>query len=198
MDPFPSERYGGYTQEQVQQGQTTEYLGDVRPGGLQVSLPTAPQPMQDTVSYWDGDGVGGSPAITIDLSDQKAYFYKSGKLVGVSRISSGDAKHATPTGSFKISQKSKDHASNLYGDYIDRNGNILQREVDFRKDPKPPGGIVDGAKMPYFMRFNGGVGMHAGYLPGYAASHGCVRMPEPMARAFFNNVSSGTPVKVQP
>jgi lipoprotein-anchoring transpeptidase ErfK/SrfK len=46
------------------------------------------------------------------------------------------------------------------------------------------------------MRFHGGEGMHAGFLPGYAASHGCVRMPDHMAEIFFNNVSVGTPVRV--
>jgi lipoprotein-anchoring transpeptidase ErfK/SrfK len=51
--------------------------------------------------------------------------------------------------------------------------------------------------MPYFMRFAGGVGMHQGFLPGYAASHGCIRMPEFMARKFFDNVRKGTPVRVE-
>jgi lipoprotein-anchoring transpeptidase ErfK/SrfK len=47
------------------------------------------------------------------------------------------------------------------------------------------------------MRFNGGIGMHTGYLPGYAASHGCVRMPHHMSEKFFENVALGTPVIVQ-
>jgi lipoprotein-anchoring transpeptidase ErfK/SrfK len=51
--------------------------------------------------------------------------------------------------------------------------------------------------MPYFMRFNGAVGMHTGYLPGYAASHGCVRMPHHMAGKFFDNVEVGTLVIVE-
>ena len=46
------------------------------------------------------------------------------------------------------------------------------------------------------MRFHGGIGMHAGYIPGYPASHGCVRLPVKMAQHFFNNVSIGTPVTV--
>ncbi|MDQ6654475.1 MAG: L,D-transpeptidase, partial [Verrucomicrobiota bacterium] len=52
------------------------------------------------------------------------------------------------------------------------------------------------APMRYFMRFNGAEGMHAGYLPGYAASHGCVRLPEENAIALFNAVEVGTPVTV--
>jgi len=51
--------------------------------------------------------------------------------------------------------------------------------------------------MPYFMRIVGGTGMHEGFLPGYPASHGCIRMPSFMAEAFFRNVAVGTPVKVE-
>jgi lipoprotein-anchoring transpeptidase ErfK/SrfK len=51
--------------------------------------------------------------------------------------------------------------------------------------------------MFYFMRFTRGIGMHAGYLPGYAASHGCVRMPQEMAQTFYHNVEIGTPVTVR-
>jgi hypothetical protein len=50
--------------------------------------------------------------------------------------------------------------------------------------------------MPYFMRFNGAEGMHAGYLPGYPASHGCVRLPDEKAIAFYRAVEVGTPVSV--
>ena len=51
--------------------------------------------------------------------------------------------------------------------------------------------------MPNFMRFNHGIGMHTGFLPGYAASHGCVRMPEQMASKFYENAEIGTPVIVE-
>jgi lipoprotein-anchoring transpeptidase ErfK/SrfK len=50
--------------------------------------------------------------------------------------------------------------------------------------------------MPFFMRITGGVGMHEGYLPGYPASHGCIRMPGKMAAIFFSNVDLGTPVEI--
>ena len=151
---------------------------------------------KDTVSYWEGDGVQGSPGVTIDLSQQRAYFYKGGKLVGISMISSGTDAYATPTGNFKITQKSRHHESNLYGDYVWPDGTIAAKDIDTSKDPKPPGTKYDGADMPYFMRFHGGVGMHGGFLPGFPDSHGCVRMPEPMAAKFYQNVSIGTPVKV--
>ena len=47
--------------------------------------------------------------------------------------------------------------------------------------------------MPYFMRFNGGIGMHTGYLPGYNASHGCVRMPDHMAPRYSSRTSASAP-----
>lgn len=172
-------------------GRDTEYLGDPYDGASRVGSPN-----YDTVSYWDGDGVSGSPSIKIDLSDQRAYFYKSGQLVGVSTVSTGREGFNTTGGNFKIIQKSRDHKSNLYGDYVDASGNIIKKDVDVKKDPKPPGAIFDGAKMPYFMRVVGGIGMHAGFLPGYPASHGCIRMPEFMAAAFFANAPKGTPVSI--
>lgn len=95
-------------------------------------------------------------------------------------------------------QKDKDHASSVYGDYVDAGGAVVKRDIDRNKDPMPPGTRFDGAKMPYFMRIVGGVGMHQGFLPGYAASHGCIRMPMAMAEAFFRNVETGTPVHIEP
>ena len=150
----------------------------------------------DTVSYWDGDGVSGSPSITIDLSDQKAFFFKGDKLVGVSMVSTGREGYDSPAGSYKIIQKNKDHVSNLYGDYVDGAGNVVVANVGVKSDPMPPGTRFRGAPMPYFMRIHGGMGMHAGFLPGFPASHGCIRMPARMAEIFFANVSHGTPVRV--
>jgi len=151
----------------------------------------------DNVSYWDGDGVPGKPHIIIKLGEQRAYFYKGDQLVGVSVISSGREGHDTHPGKFKVIQKDKDHKSSQYGDYILADG-TRHKDVDVAKDPKPPGATFDGAPMPFFMRIVGGTGMHAGFLPGYPASHGCIRMPEFMAEDFFNNVEMGTPVEVQP
>ena len=171
---------------------TTRYLTS---GGDIVAKPSSVG-INDTVSYWDGDGVSGSPSITINLGEQKAFFYKDGRLVGVSMISSGREGYRTPPGQYKVLQKSKDHVSNLYGDYVDHGGNVVVANVGVKRDPKPPGSKFRGAPMPYFLRFHGGYGLHAGFLPGFAASHGCVRMPERMAQIFFANVSHGTPVRV--
>jgi Uncharacterized protein conserved in bacteria len=168
----------------------TQYLGGVYgeapPGG-------APR---DTVSYWDGDNVNGSPSVKISLGEQRAYFYKGNVLVGVSQLSTGREGLNTPFGQYKIIQKDKDHVSSLFGDYVDSAGNVVVPNVDVKKDPKPPGAHFRGTPMPYFMRIVSGTGMHAGYLPGYPASHGCIRMPEFMAEDFFRSVSVGTPVTI--
>ena len=171
----------------------TVYLGGVKKvgGGLQEKRANF-----DNVSYWDGDGVSGSPSVRISLGEQRAYFYKGDQLVGVSIISTGREGFGTPTGSWGLQQKDLNHKSTLYGDYVDGSGGVIRKEVDTSKDKRPPGAIFDGAKMPFFMRIHGGVGMHEGFLPGYPASHGCIRMPGFMAERFFNNVSVGTPVSI--
>jgi lipoprotein-anchoring transpeptidase ErfK/SrfK len=151
----------------------------------------------DTISYWDGDSINGKPSVKISLSEQRAYFYKSGQLVGISQLSTGREGLKTPTGSFSVIQKDKDHISSKYGDFVDASGTVVKPNVAI-DDPKPPGSHFKGAPMPYFMRIVGGTGMHAGYLPGYPASHGCIRMPEFMAENFFKSVSVGTPVKIVP
>jgi lipoprotein-anchoring transpeptidase ErfK/SrfK len=156
-----------------------------------------PPAIPDDISYWDGDGVTGSPLIRINRGQQKASFYKGNVLVGVSKISSGDEDHGTPPGTYKITQKEQDHRSSAYGVFKDAAGNTVDDDVDIRLKKVPPGCKFVGAPMPNFMRFNGGVGMHTGFLPGYAASHGCVRMPHHMSTKFFENVQVGTPVIVE-
>jgi L,D-transpeptidase catalytic domain len=169
-------------------------------GSLQNSAdPNHPAPaIPDDVSYWDGDSAQGSPLIKINRSQQKAFFYKGSVLVGVSRISSGNEDHGTPAGNYKISEKDKDHKSSVYGVFKDRNtGVTINDNVDIRVDKTPSGAIFYNAPMPNFMRISGGIGMHTGYLPGYAASHGCIRMPHQMSGKFFDNVQVGTPVIVE-
>lgn len=169
----------------------TVYMGGFR------AAPKVARANYDNVSYWDGDHTTGAPRIHIRLSEQRAYFYKGQELVGISVLSTGREGLDTPTGNFKIIQKDKDHTSSIFGDYVDATtGAVVQKDVDTTKDPKPKGTKYDGAKMPYFMRVKGGVGMHEGFLPGYPASHGCIRMPEFMAMAFFRNVELGTPVEI--
>ena len=151
----------------------------------------------DNMSYWDGNSSTGPSRIRISRPEQKAFFYKGDQLVGVSAISTGREGFDTPAGNYAIQQKDLHHVSGKYGDYVDSQGNVVMKDVDRTKDKMPPGARYDGAKMPFFMRVNGGVGMHEGFLPGYPASHGCIRMPGFMAEAFFNSVSVGTPVTIE-
>lgn len=157
-----------------------------------------PPAIHDDISYWDGDGVAGSPLIRINRQQQKAFFYKGGKLVAVSKISSGTEGYDTPAGNYKIIQKSKDHRSSIYGVFKDKATHLtINDDVDIRVDKVPPGAYFVAAPMPNFMRITGGIGMHTGYLPGYAASHGCIRMPHQMSEKFFENVQVGTPVIIE-
>ena len=155
-------------------------------------------PMQSGGSFWQGEGMSGPPSVRISLSHQRAYLYKGEQLAGMSPISSGREGLDTVTGSFHILQKDREHRSSLFGHYLDESGTVLRKDVDTSKDPMPPGAHFEGADMPCWMRITGGTGMHAGYLPGYPDSHGCIRMPAVMAEAFFNSVSVGTPVRIEP
>ena len=137
----------------------------------------------------------GAYSVEIDLQEQMAYLLENGYLVLSSPISSGRAGYHTSRGSFKITEKQRNHFSNLYGKIVDARGNTVVADADSDM-PVPRGGRFVPAPMRYFMRFNGAEGMHAGYLPGYPASHGCVRLPERNAIAFFEAVEIGTPVTV--
>jgi lipoprotein-anchoring transpeptidase ErfK/SrfK len=134
-------------------------------------------------------------SVEIDLEEQAAYLLQNGRAVLASPISSGRYGHLTERGSFKVLEKERTHYSSMYGKIVDSRGNTIVADADADM-PVPRGGKFIPAPMHYFMRFAGADGMHAGYLPGYPASHGCVRMPERYAIAFFNAVSVGTPVTV--
>jgi L,D-transpeptidase-like protein len=134
-------------------------------------------------------------SVEIDLQEQRAYLLQNGRPVLASPISSGRYGHLTAGGSFKVIEKERNHYSSIYGKIVDASGRTVVADADV--DMKVPSGCrFVPAPMPYFMRFHGSDGMHAGYLPGYPASHGCVRMPEQYAMAFFNAVQVGTPVTV--
>lgn len=171
--------------------------GCVTPQPATPPKPPTPEPTAKN-SYWQGDGVTGESSILIDLTAQRAHFFKGAQEVGQSLISSGKKGFETPPGEFKITQKNKNHVSNLYGDFVNAEGLAVERNVDVTKQKPPEGASFQGSKMPYFLRFNGGVGMHAGRLPGRPASHGCVRLPRLMAEHFFETAAIGTSVTVKP
>ncbi len=105
----------------------------------------------------------------VSLPVQRCYVYRNGVLIGVSTISSGKKGHATPTGVFTVLQKHVDHKSSIY----------------------------NAAPMPYMQRLTwDGIALHAGHLPGYPASHGCVRMPMDFARRLYGETKLGMTVVV--
>jgi len=158
--------------------------------------PAEAAPAPEPKWIWSGDGVRGAPSIVIDLSEQTARFYKGGVEVGTAPVSTGREGYDTPTGNFSVLEKERNHLSTLYGDYVDSGGGVVAANIGVNEDKRPRGAHFQGAPMPWFLRVNGAVGMHAGYLPGYAASHGCIRLPHGAAEKFFENAPPGTPVSI--
>jgi len=157
---------------------------------------TGVYPRAAPAGWWHDDGASGSPRIVVHIGEQKAYFYKGKTLVGETTVSTGKPGFGTPPGHYTVLSKSADHVSSLFGDYVDGYGNVVRSNIDSRKDSQPKGTHFDGARMPYAMFFRGGYAMHQGYVPPFAASHGCIRLPGQMAARFFENAPVGTPVKV--
>jgi len=111
----------------------------------------------------------GPVTITISLAKQQLKIYDSDGLFAESRISSGKPGHSTPRGVFSVIQKHKWHRSNLYA----------------------------GAPMPYMQRITwSGVALHAGIVPGYPASHGCVRLPAAFAVKLWHWTRMGARVVI--
>ena len=137
-------------------------------------------------------------SIYISLGKQRAYFRVDDEIAVDTPISSGKRAGMTPAGDFAITEKDADHRSNLYGDFVNpRTGRVVRAGVSTRIDSAPSGTVYRGAPMRWFMRLTaGGLGMHTGILPGYPASHGCVRLPDEVARLFYDRVKIGTPVTI--
>jgi len=134
--------------------------------------------------------------VLVSLGKQRAYLMMDNEIAIDTPISSGKAAGMTPTGSFRVQEKDPDHHSNLYGNFVDSKGRIVRAGVSARIDSAPSGTHFEGSPMAYFMRIAEGVGMHVGILPGYPASHGCIRMPAEIAPMFYQKVKIGTPVEV--
>jgi hypothetical protein len=119
---------------------------------------------------WNPDRSPGGPVLLIvSLPDQRVYVYRNGVRIAASTCSTGKPGHATPTGVFKILQKDKNHHSSTY----------------------------NNAPMPYMNRLTwSGVAVHAGNLPGYPASHGCVRLPKAFAERLFGVTRLGMTVVI--
>ncbi|TLD72363.1 hypothetical protein FEM03_03125 [Phragmitibacter flavus] len=166
--------------------------------GLGGQVPQNPQRLDvaEPVSYWDDDGSSGQPWVLVDLNKQVAKFHRGNHVIGVAAISSGTHGRNTPAGNYKIIEKKREHFSNLYGHVEDASGRIVNDDATPRSSV-PPGGKYVPAAMPYWMRLtNTGVGMHQGFLPGYPASHGCIRMDRNIVPVFYQHAFVGMPVTV--
>ncbi len=96
--------------------------------------------------------------IVVSIPSQRLYAFRDGELWDTSKVSTGRRGHETPVGVFPILQKKVHHRSNLY----------------------------DDAPMPFMQRLTwDGVALHAGHVPGYPASHGCIRLPRAFAKKLY-------------
>jgi len=143
------------------------------PGGAQATGPAvdgAIEQMKPGEFLWAPEIAPEGPVtLVVSLTSQRAYVYRNGVPIGVSTISSGKPGHDTPTGIFTILQKHADHKSNLYSN----------------------------APMPFMQRLTwGGIALHAGNLPGYPASHGCVRLPLTFAKLLYGVTKLGLTVVI--
>src|SRR3989440_6783427 len=135
--------------------------------------------------------------IVVSIPKQRAYLMIGEQIVADGPISSGKRGHESPHGHFTVMEKDPNHHSSLYGDFVDRSGRIVRAGVSAHIDSAPSGTHFAGAAMKWFLRLTGeGVGMHIGILPGYPASHGCIRESSEGAKLFYDHVKVGTPVEV--
>ncbi len=111
----------------------------------------------------------GPHMLIVSVKSQNVSFYANGKLVSQSPVSTGKASNPTPFGVFSIIQRNRHHRSNIYS----------------------------GAPMPYMQRLTwSGIALHEGKLPGYPASHGCIRLPEHYADHLWRTIRMNTRVIV--
>ena len=144
----------------------------------------------------NASAMGLRTRVIINLSEQRAYLIEGGKVSLISPIASGKPGWSTPTGHFSVISKDIDHHSQNFGEVIDGSGRMANSNAT-PGTHVPPGSHYQPAPMPFYMEFSQAIGMHAGYLPGYPASHGCVRMPRDLAERFFERVNIRTPVTVE-
>jgi lipoprotein-anchoring transpeptidase ErfK/SrfK len=135
--------------------------------------------------------------IVVSIPKQRAYLMLGEEIVADAPVSSGKRGHESPRGHMRVLEKDPNHHSSLYGDFVDHSGRVVRAGVSARADSAPSGTRFAGAAMKWFLRLTeDGVGMHIGILPGYPASHGCIRESVDGAKFFYDHAKVGTPVDV--
>jgi hypothetical protein len=153
---------------------TLTLLATTRPAGAaQTSAPldleSADQLRPGQFIWQPERAAEGAVSVVVSLPEQRAYVYRGGVQIAASTVSTGKRGHRTPAGVYSILEKHVMHHSNLY----------------------------NNAPMPFMQRLTmGGVALHAGKLPGYPASHGCVRLPKQFSRLLFDVTSRGNTVVI--
>lgn len=135
--------------------------------------------------------------VEILLREQRGRLYINDQIAMDFPICSGRVGgHETPKGRFRITEKKREHRSSLYGSFVGA-GNVVVKDDARSSDKAPAGAHFKGASMPYWMRFNGSIGMHVGSVYRSGASHGCVRVPVEACSILFEKLAVGSLVIVK-
>ncbi len=135
--------------------------------------------------------------VEVLLEEQRGRLYINGQIAMDFPVCSGRVGGSeTPRGTFRITQKVKEYRSNRYGFYVDARGDFVKGGA-VAGIPGPEGTQFKGSRMPYWMRFNGAIGMHVGDVHREGESHGCVRVPEEACSQLFEKLAIGSVVVVK-
>lgn len=155
-----------------------------------------------TRDLWQGGAINeyapSKSHVEVLLEQQRGRLYINGVIAMDFPICSGRVGGSeTPRGTFRISQKVRKYRSNLYGSFVSKTGNKVVKGGVSSQDKAPAGSVFLGAEMPYWMRFNGAIGMHVGDVYRVGASHGCVRVPVEACSILFEKLAVGSKVIVK-
>lgn len=136
--------------------------------------------------------------IVVSLGRQRVYLYVEEEVAIDAPVSTGKRRGQTPTGDFSVKEKAREQSSNLYGDFVDREGNAVRHGASTRIDAAPSGTTFRPVPVRYFLRLDDdGLALHAGRLPGYPSADRAVRLPADIAPLIFQRVKQDTLVKIE-
>lgn len=136
--------------------------------------------------------------VVVSLGRQRAYLYVGKEVAIDAPVSSGKRRGQTPTGEFRVMEKSATHQSSWHGDFVDRQGNAVRHGVSTRIDAAPSGTTFRIVPVQYHLKLNDeGLALYAGRLTGYPAADTAVRLPADIAPLIFQRVQQGTLVRIE-